>query len=83
GAPQRGAPAQGRLAIERVIGPSAGPLRILHLEDSDLDAELIEAELDNLGHPVVIERVMTREEFAAAAVSGRHDIILADYVLPT
>ncbi len=25
-----------------------GPLRILHLEDSDLDAELIEAELDNL-----------------------------------
>ena len=27
-----------------MIGPSAGPLRILHLEDSDLDAELIEAE---------------------------------------
>ena len=45
-----------------MIGPSAGPLRILHLEDSDLDAELIEAELDNLGHPFVIERVMTRAE---------------------
>ncbi|WP_342151465.1 response regulator [Methylorubrum sp. SB2] len=66
-----------------MIGPSAGPLRILHLEDSDLDAELIEAELDNLGHPVVIERVITRDEFAAAAQPGRHDIILADYVLPT
>jgi len=66
-----------------VIGASAGPLRILHLEDSDLDAELIEAELDNLGHPVVIERVITRDGFAAAAVAGRHDIILADYVLPT
>jgi signal transduction histidine kinase/ActR/RegA family two-component response regulator len=66
-----------------VIGPSAGPLRILHLEDSDLDAELIEAELDGLGHPFVIERVMTREAFAAAAIPCRHDLILADYVLPT
>ena len=66
-----------------MIGASAGPLRILHLEDSDLDAELIEAELENLGHPVVIERVMTRDAFAAAALPGRHDIILADYVLPT
>ena len=66
-----------------MIGPSAGPLRILHLEDSDLDAELIEAELDNLGHPFVIERVMTRAEFAATAWPERHDIILADYVLPT
>ena len=26
---------------------------------------------------------MTREDFTAAAVPGRHDIILADYVLPT
>jgi signal transduction histidine kinase len=66
-----------------VIGPAAGPLRILHLEDSDLDAELIEAELENLGHPVEIERVITRDEFAAAAKAGRHDVILADYVLPT
>jgi signal transduction histidine kinase len=66
-----------------VIGSSAGPLRILHLEDSDLDAELIEAELETLGHPVVIERVMTRDAFARAAVPGRHDLILADYVLPT
>ena len=66
-----------------MIGPSAGPLRILHLEDSDLDAELIEAELESLGHPVAIERVMTRDAFARAAVAGRHDLILADYVLPT
>ena len=59
-----------------MIGPAAGPLRILHLEDSDLDAELIEAELENLGHPVVIERVMTRDAFAAAALPCRHDLIL-------
>jgi signal transduction histidine kinase len=58
-----------------VIGAGAGPLRILHLEDSDLDAELIEAELENLGHPVTIERVITRDEFAAAATAGRHDVL--------
>ena len=34
-----------------MIGRTAGPFRILHLEDSDLDAELIEAELERLGHP--------------------------------
>ncbi|WP_409565041.1 response regulator [Methylobacterium sp. J-090] len=56
---------------------------MLHLEDSDLDAELIEAELEAIGHPVVIERVMTRDDFAAAALPARHDLILADYVLPT
>jgi signal transduction histidine kinase len=66
-----------------VIGAGTGPLRILHLEDSDLDAELIEAELETLGHPVTVERVITRDEFAAAATARRHDIILADYVLPT
>ena len=52
----------------------AAPLRILHLEDSDLDAELIEAELDRLGPAVRIVRVMSREAFAAEAVPGRHEI---------
>ncbi|AWN38704.1 hybrid sensor histidine kinase/response regulator [Methylobacterium radiodurans] len=62
---------------------ASAPLRILHLEDSDLDAELIEAELDRLGPAVRIVRVMSREAFAAEAVPDRHDLILADYVLPT
>ncbi|WP_457106936.1 response regulator [Methylobacterium sp. P5_C11] len=66
-----------------MIGSAAGSLRILHLEDSDLDAELIEAELEMLGHPIEIERVMTRDDFARSAMPGRHDLILADYVLPT
>ncbi len=58
-------------------------IRILHLEDSDLDAELVEAALDGLGRPYVIERVMDRPDFAATAQPGRHDLILADFVLPT
>ncbi len=62
---------------------SAEPIRILHLEDSDLDTELIEAVLDDLDRPVAVERVMTRAEYADAAQPGRFDLILADFVLPT
>ncbi|WP_132250486.1 hybrid sensor histidine kinase/response regulator [Methylobacterium segetis] len=58
-------------------------IRILHLEDSDLDAELVEAVLDDVGRPCRIERVMDRPDFSAAAQPGRFDLILADYVLPT
>ncbi len=58
-------------------------LKILLLEDSDLDTELLGAVLDDLGHPYTIDRVMTEPDFTAAAASGRHHLILADYVLPT
>jgi signal transduction histidine kinase len=63
------------------FGP--GPLRILLLEDSDLDTELLGAVLDDLGHPYAIDRVMTEPDFTAAAASVTHHLILADYVLPT
>jgi signal transduction histidine kinase len=43
----------------------------------------VEAALDGVGRVYVIERVMDRPGFAAAAQPGRHDLILADYVLPT
>ena len=59
------------------------PLRILLLEDSDLDCELLQAVIEDAGMAHAIERVITREAFAAAALPGRHDLILADYNLPT
>ncbi|RVU17248.1 response regulator [Methylobacterium oryzihabitans] len=62
---------------------SAGPLHILLLEDSDLDAELLGAVLDDAGLVHRIDRVMTRDAFAAAARTCGHDLVLADYVLPT
>jgi signal transduction histidine kinase len=58
------------------------PLRVLLLEDSDLDAELISASLASTGMAHEIERTMDREGFEAAARRGAVDIILADYVLP-
>ncbi|MFG7487410.1 hybrid sensor histidine kinase/response regulator [Methylorubrum rhodesianum] len=53
------------------------------LEDSDLDSELLTVVLDGAGLTYRLERTMTREAFTAAAVECRHDLILADYVLPT
>ena len=59
------------------------PIRILLIEDSDLDVELITAALDGAGLACRIDRVMTRDAFAAAVSEPCHDLILADYVLPT
>lgn len=59
------------------------PLRILLLEDSTDDAELIRELLN--GDQVVCEltRVQTRAEFTAALKAGDIDLILADYKLPS
>ncbi len=59
------------------------PLRILHLEDSAIDAELVHAKLDEEGISCVIDRVNTRDDFAARLEQGGFDVILADYTLPS
>ena len=58
-------------------------LRILHLEDSELDAELVQAYLLDGGFDAEIVRVDTREEFSAEIERGGIDLILADYNLPS
>ena len=57
-------------------------LAILHLEDSLLDSELVEARLEEDGIPCEITRVLTKEDFIRALETGRFDLILADYSLP-
>lgn len=57
-------------------------LNILLVEDSPLDAELIEAYLMEGGLEFSLVCVETREDFAAALEKQRFDIILADYMLP-
>jgi DNA-binding NtrC family response regulator len=61
----------------------SGPLRILHLEDSASDAELIRTRLEEDGLSSIIELVETREEYAARLARGGYDVILADYTLPS
>ena len=57
------------------------PLRVLHLEDSDLDHELAMVHLQRAGLQVQAQRIESRAEFAEA-LRGDWDLILSDYNLP-
>ena len=59
------------------------PLRVLLLEDNPHDAELIQAFLQADGFACDITRVQTKAEFTTALSRGPHDVILADYQLPS
>ncbi|HBB33839.1 MAG TPA: hybrid sensor histidine kinase/response regulator [Cyanobacteria bacterium UBA8803] len=57
-------------------------LHILLLEDSLLDAELIQAHLTDSGIQCELVRVETRTDFLSAIAQHTFDLILADYSLP-
>lgn len=59
-----------------------GELRILLLEDSDLDAELILHEVEIGAMSYVSSRAQTRSEFTKAIADFQPQLILADYNLP-
>src|SRR5215813_6717621 len=59
------------------------PLRILLLEDSIQDAELIQELLEEDHFTCEVTRVQTRAEFVAALENGGIDLVLADYALPS
>jgi signal transduction histidine kinase/CheY-like chemotaxis protein len=58
------------------------PLRILLLEDSTADAELVQDILEADGLSFDVVRVQTRAEFVSALEDRRFELILADYSLP-
>jgi signal transduction histidine kinase/CheY-like chemotaxis protein len=58
-------------------------LRVLLLEDSATDAELIQGILETDNFVCEATRVQTRAEFLAALEEGGFDLILADYSLPS
>jgi signal transduction histidine kinase len=58
-------------------------LRILLLEDSDMDAELIQELLEADDFVCDVTRVQTRSEFLVALESDGFDLVLADYTLPS
>ena len=57
-------------------------LRLLLIEDSDLDAAHLLLELKRGGFEPVVRRVETREEFDDALHDGQWDAIISDYHLP-
>ena len=58
------------------------PIRVLHLEDSESDAELVQALLTEAGMACEFTRVETQAEFAAALEAGGFTLILSDNKLP-
>jgi signal transduction histidine kinase len=61
---------------------TARVLRVLIVEDSVDDAELVGRELQRGGFAVVAERVETRGTMAAALDSERWDLVISDFALP-
>ncbi len=57
------------------------PIRILHLEDSPLDHQLVERSLRKSGLPFEIRRVDALKEFGQNLHEAEFDLILADYHL--
>ncbi len=58
------------------------PLRILHLEDDPMDAELVLMALSAEGLDCEVQVVSRRDEFDKALERGGMDLILADFALP-
>jgi len=61
---------------------SSRTLRILLLEDSALDAELVTEALASAGLQAIVERVVLEEDFSQALCDSPWDLVLADYLLP-
>lgn len=59
------------------------PLRVLLVEDSEDDAELLAYELERSGYDLIYERVDTAMAMNAALDQESWDIVIADYTLPT
>jgi PAS domain S-box-containing protein len=58
------------------------PLRILHLEDSAADAELVRGLLQDEGLSCSVTCVKTKQDYQAELEMGAFDLILSDYSLP-
>jgi diguanylate cyclase (GGDEF)-like protein len=58
------------------------PAHILHLEDKELDRELVSEMIQKAGIDCEITAVETREDFVGQVVGEKWDVILSDYSLP-
>lgn len=58
------------------------PLRILLIEDSEEDAELLLAEIENGGFDIAHRRVDSAKAIVDALATNQWDIVISDYTLP-
>ena len=59
------------------------PLRVLIVEDSEFDAQMMVSLLRKGGYEVTSHRVETADAMSAALATGHWNLILADYNLPS
>jgi signal transduction histidine kinase len=64
------------------VSPELGQLRVLHVEDNGLDAELVGQALRRGGFSAAIVVVQTEKEFERQLQAHHPDVVLADYNLP-
>ena len=69
-------------ASERVNRHPHEVLRLLHLEDAEVDHQLACAQLQRAGFEVHALRVQTEEEFRGALTDGQWDVVLSDFNVP-
>jgi DNA-binding NarL/FixJ family response regulator len=67
--------------VRTAPSPTKKPLRILLLDDSEADSELIKHELQRSGVTTMIGRVNSVEEFKAALQTFAPDVVLAEHPL--
>jgi len=64
------------------LTPQTGQLRVLHVEDNQLDAELVAQALRKGGFSVSMVVVQAEAEFERQLPLHRPDVVIADYNLP-
>src|SRR3984893_5953980 len=64
------------------LPPQPGELRVLHVEDNELDAELVVQALRKGGFSVSVVVVQAEAEFERQLRLQRPDVVIADYNLP-
>src|ERR1041384_4113697 len=70
--------------MDTITPANASPsLRVLLIEDSADDAELLNLELMNQGYSASTTRVETRAALSCALDDGNWDVVLCDHRLPT
>jgi len=58
------------------------PIRILYLEDNEMDVELVESRLEVENVPFKLTHVRTPDQFRKALQEGPYDLVLLDYSVP-
>lgn len=58
------------------------PLRVLNIEDSEDDAELLQLHLTRAGYEARTDRVQTADAMKVALAAGEWDVIISDYRMP-